>query len=236
MSPTLANFVFAEAINFALLAAALGWSAFSPVRRALDAEASATRRPSPRPRPCASGGRRRPRPRHARSADALEATLEARRRDVLAAADAQAAALVEEARAARAKERRALDEELETARAASARANAETLGRVAAEAVRRLLDALAGPSLDAALVRAACEELRALPAEERRAATVESARALDAESRQRLEEVLGASVAERRVEDLGAGVRVTTSAGQVDATARSIARAAAVAVVGAGHG
>ncbi len=37
MSSALANFLF-EAANFLLLAAALGWLLFKPVRRALDAE------------------------------------------------------------------------------------------------------------------------------------------------------------------------------------------------------
>ena len=37
MSPTLANFIF-ETVNFLLLAAALGWVLYKPVRHALDAE------------------------------------------------------------------------------------------------------------------------------------------------------------------------------------------------------
>jgi F-type H+-transporting ATPase subunit b len=228
VSPTLANFLF-EAANFLLLSAALGWVLFKPVRRALDAE----------------------RERHAKEEDEakrLRAEAEAlaqearavreaaeregarQRSEALAAARAEAARIAEEARASEARERQRIEGELEARRHVEAVALADTMGRVAAESVRRLLLSVGGPSLDAALARAATAALRQLTPAARASATVESARALEADARGFLEEALGCTVRERVVPDLGAGVRVTTPEGQVDASAESLAREAARAV------
>ncbi|HUB08803.1 MAG TPA: hypothetical protein VMB50_17480, partial [Myxococcales bacterium] len=150
MSPTVANFLF-EAANFLLLAAALGWVLFKPVRRALDAE---------RDRHVKEGEESRRLHAEAEAlAEEARATREAadreateRRAEVLAAARKEADRLLEEARQTRATERRALEEELRAAEAAQAAALAETVGRIAAGAVRGLLATLDGPALDAALV------------------------------------------------------------------------------------
>jgi hypothetical protein len=53
---------------------------------------------------------------------------------------------------------------------------------------------------------------------------VESARPLDPEARRLLEQALGIRFEERLVATLGAGVRVTTASGQIDASAARIAR------------
>ena len=86
---------------------------------------------------------------------------------------------------------------------------------------------LPGPSLDLALVRAATRELASLPPAALRSGLVEVARPLEPEARSLLGGALGVSFEARVVEELGAGVRVTTSAGQVDATASALARRAA---------
>jgi F0F1-type ATP synthase membrane subunit b/b' len=228
VSPALANFLF-EAANFLLLVAALGWLLFTPVRRALDAERE-------RHRTIAEEDDRLRREaealaREARTArEAAEHDTAARRVEVLAAAQAEAARLLDDARTTQAAERRVLERELAIARDAEAAALADTVGRIAAGSVVALLDAVRGPSLDAALVRAACTELASLPAAARKSAVVESARPLDDEARRLLHTVVGNDFDERVVDELGAGVRVTTAAGQVDATAISFARRAARAV------
>lgn len=232
MSPALTNFLF-EAANFLLLAAVLGWVLFKPVRRALDSERERhdqeleeSKRLRAEAESLANEARAQ------RDAAAREA--DARRRESLGAARREAAAIVETARQAQLAARRRLERELAVRREAEGARLAESVGRIAAESVRRLLRALEGPLLDAALVRAARAELDAVPQDARRAAVVECARPLDDDSRALLERVLGDGFQERIVRELGAGVRVTTPAGQVDATALSLARRAAVAVKNAG--
>lgn len=232
MSPAVSNFLF-EAANFLLLALGLGWVLFKPVRRALDAERAQ------RQKEIDEGNAQRAEAEtlveQARVARRdVERDLDERREQVIAAAKKEAAALLDEARAARQAEKAALEQELEARRSAEVVEVAETVGRVAADAVRELLAALPGPDLDRALLREACNRLQSLPAEARRSAVVESARALDGESKGALQAVLGASFEERVVASLGAGVRVTTSSGQVDTTALAIARRAARALASLG--
>ncbi|MEZ5966022.1 MAG: hypothetical protein R3F56_19455 [Planctomycetota bacterium] len=224
MSPTLANFLF-ETANFLLLAAALAWLLFAPIRRALDQESASQRQ-------------RREAAEHlkeeadaalkaARAAqDAAAQAAEEQRTNALAAARQEATEVVEAARRAADQQRQTMVEEQRQARRVTADAVAEEVGRIAAASVQRLLAELHGPSLDAALVRTACTRLTALP---RRAAgpiVVESARPLDGDTRQALATALGATFDLRVVAALGAGVRVTTPAGQVDATAAAVARQA----------
>jgi F-type H+-transporting ATPase subunit b len=225
VAPWLATFLF-EAVNFLLLVGALGWLFFKPVRAALDAERDR--------RAKEEGEAAEQRAQAAALAKEARAVLEEgrreterRRAEILAAAEQQAARIREEARQALEEQRRTFARELEASRQAQAGAVAETVGRIAAASVRHLLEALDGPSLDLALVRGACKEVRTLPEAARRAATVESARPLDSESRRLLEEALGAAFAERTVAELGAGIRITTAAGQVDASALALARRAA---------
>jgi F0F1-type ATP synthase membrane subunit b/b' len=233
VAPALADFLF-EAVNFLLLAAALGWLLFKPVRRALDEERERHARQDEasqrlRDEAEAAAGAARG------AVEAADRETAQRRRETLEAAQEQAAALLEDARQAQAVLRQAQEQELRAWREAETAALVELVGRIAAESVARLLAALPGPSLDAALVRAARAELAALPGADRGEALVESARELDDEARALLAGVLG-GFEERTVRELGAGVRVTTAVGQVDATAASIARFAARAVSAAGSG
>jgi F0F1-type ATP synthase membrane subunit b/b' len=228
VSPALANFLF-EAVNLLLLAAALGWILFKPVRRALDEERARHAKEEEEQKRLRSEAEALARDARAVRGAADREAAE-RRSEVLAAAQKDAVRIVEEARKSQAAERRALEQELATSRNAQAAAVADAVGRIAGESVARLLDALEGPSLDVALVRAACAELGALPTAARGSALVESARPLEAEARRLLGGALGDGFKERTVSELLAGVRVTTSAGQVDATALSLARHAAQAV------
>jgi F0F1-type ATP synthase membrane subunit b/b' len=225
MSPALTNFLF-EAVNFLLLAAVLGWLLFKPVRRALDAErARHDREVEESKRLRAEAESLANDARAAKTAAGHEA--DERRRETLEAARQEAAEIVEAARKAQLDERRRFEQELSSRREAEASALADVVGRIAAESVRSLLHTVEGPELDAALVRAARAELDAVPREARKAAVVESARPLDAKSRSLLQAALGDGFRERVVPELGAGVRVTTPAGQIDATATSLARQAA---------
>ncbi|MFO0749623.1 MAG: hypothetical protein U1F43_28730 [Myxococcota bacterium] len=99
---------------------------------------------------------------------------------------------------------------------------------MAAAAVERLLASIGAPALGTMLVAEACAELALLGHVAPGEAVVASAR--PSAARARLEAVLGAPREWRIRPELGAGVRVDTARGQVDATALGLARHAAAAV------
>ena len=235
MAPPVASFLF-EVVNFVVLVAALGWLFFRPVRASLEAErdrrAEAERAVAELRAQAETLGK------EVRAAwEEHERETERRGAEILTAAEREASRVREESREAVEAERRTVERELAAGRRAHASALAGAIGRIAAASVRRLLESLDGPSLDLALVRGACEELRALPRAVREVATVEAARPLGPEGRCALHDVLGPTFTERAVAELGAGVRVTTGAGQVDASALALARRAAqdIAAVAAGE-
>lgn len=228
MSPALANFLF-EAVNFLLLAAALGWILFRPVRAALDREQQRqATHDDEQARLREEAESLRNEARAVRTNAEHEAA--ARRDELLAAASREADRIVAAARRDAANEQRAFEAELANRQAGEAAALTDTLARITADSVRRMLANLAGPDLDAALVRAACAEIEQLPSASRSGALVESARRLDPGSHELLEHALASPFEQRVVGELGAGVRITTSAGQIDATATAIARQAAAGI------
>ncbi|HEX2857419.1 MAG TPA: hypothetical protein VHO26_08080 [Propionibacteriaceae bacterium] len=227
MSSPLADFLF-EAVNFLILAAVLGWLFFKPVRSALARERDERGRVEAETAQLhADAEELAERTRQAWSG--VDADIAAHREELLAAARAEVAQLKDQARAAQAEERRAVDDQLRASREAEAERVAGVVGDIAAASVSRLLTSVDGPSLDAALVRLACEELSSGPPPGA-GVQVESARPLDPADRDALARVLGPGFFERVVPDLGAGVRVLTASGQVDATASGLARHAARAL------
>jgi F0F1-type ATP synthase membrane subunit b/b' len=234
VSPALTNFLF-EAVNFLILAAVLGRVLFSPVRKAIAAERerqeALTKEVEQLRQEAATADEKMRLSRQRAEEEGEEA-----KKQIIEGARKEAAELLRNARATRHSEREALEKELEASRQAQAEALAGLVGRIAADAVRDLLSSLSGPSLDTALIRAACTRLDGLPAEARKKALVECARPLDAEQRALLAGVLGERMEERVVPELGAGVRVTTAGGQVDASAASVARRTGRAVREADRG
>ncbi len=234
MAPPVASFLF-EVVNFVALVAALGWLFFRPVRAALESERG--RRAEEERAVAALRAQAETLATEVRAArEEREGETERRCAEILAAAEREAARIREEVRQAVEAERRTAERELAAGRRAQASALADAMGRIAGASVRSLLESLDGPSLDLALVRGACEELRALPPAVREAATVETARPLGPEARGALRDVLGTTFTERAVAELGAGVRVTTGAGQVDASALALARRAARDIVAVAAG
>lgn len=228
MSQSLANFVF-EALNFLLLAAGLGYVLWKPARRALEAERQryeAQQAHSEQLRQQAEGLLS-----EAKTAQLAAASGARDERDkLLAAAQQQADALISQARQTQESLRDAFAQEQEHARSAQVAALVDPIARLAADSLRSLLAELDGPELDTALIRGACQRLRELPQASRQQAQVESARPLSEAGRSLLEQALGAPLRARAVPELGAGVRVTTPDGQVDATALALARQAAQGV------
>lgn len=224
MSASVADFVF-ELVNVLVLAGALGWLLWKPVRRALDTE-----RQRHASGEVEAATRRAEAERLVSEATTMRAEAEragARgREEIIAGARAEVARIVEEARAHAVEQRSAVQHELEAARRASAEQLAGAVGEIAARSVRELLEKVSGPSLDDALIRAAGDRLRAMPSNGK-AITIDAARPLLDEQRRSLAAAAGRDIHERVVTELGAGVRITTAVGQIDATAAGMARDAA---------
>ena len=225
MSSTVADFLF-EAVNFLILAVVIGYLFFRPVRAALGRERD------DRARVEADTARLHEEAdelaRKARDAwGGVDADIADHRERLLTAARAETTRAQEQAREAQAAERRAFEAQLRAAREAQAVELASVIGQVAAGSVVRLLTTIDGPDLDAALVRTACAELGPASARHARPADVESAHPLTTGDLAELSRVLGGDFTRRVVPELGAGVRITTATGQVDATAAGFARRAA---------
>lgn len=224
VSPSATTFLF-EAANFVVLAAVLGWLFFRPVQAVIErrrATLAAERQEADR---ILAGAKRTLAEAETRRAE-IEASLEPMRLEARREAERQAAAIVDEARKQVTEERNRLADEL----AALRREHAGTLAHDAAAAARtlvaRLLTEIGSPDLDAALARAACTRLAGLPEGHRNGLVeVETARPIDAEALAQLSAAAGpeATVKVRVVPELGAGVRVITRAGLVDATAAGLA-------------
>ncbi|MEX2187016.1 MAG: F0F1 ATP synthase subunit delta [Pirellulales bacterium] len=219
MSPTLTTFLF-EAANFLVLAAALGWLFFKPVRQALHDRSAKLAAEAQEAAGTLTKAEATQREIDATRAHLQEELNELRSRE-LEAARGQAAQLVADAR-------RAAERELESARHQAAQMSEmqrDTLSNVAAaaaaETVGKLLQQLAGRDLQSALIESACEQLRALPPDAIAPVKVESAQPLTADQRSAVENALGHAAAGadfRTVDDLMGGVRISTGKGLIDAS------------------
>lgn len=227
MPATAATFLF-ELINFLLLAALLGWLLFKPVRAALEARQAAQKKTADE---LAAAGAKleAERAELEKRRTAFDEELGRLRTERLTAAEQEATAVLARAREAAERERdrqtRLLGhlEEAEVERLAAASVQA------ARAAVERFLTTLGAPELDTGLVQAACRQVAALDGGSLGAVLIESARPLGDDERAALTNALhdrATTIEERVVADLGAGVRVTTARGLIDASAAGVAAAA----------
>jgi len=228
VSSTAATFLF-ETANFLLLAAALGWLFFRPLRATIErrrGEIEEERRAAAEAREQAERALEEARKQQA----ALEGSRDALRAQARREAEGEREQLLEAARAQAQRER----ESLEAEHVASRRGQAQTLARDAAfaarEIVARLLDGIGGPELEPLLVRAACRALAELRAAGPLAPViVESARALEADALAALAQAAGVGegeVARRVAPELLGGLRVVTARGVVDLSASGFAASA----------
>ena len=224
MAPGIATFLF-EAANFLVLAVVLGWIFFRPVQAAIE-----RRRSELEQERCCADALRAEAQRVLEEAEAhrrqIQASLDPLRAEARQEAERSAAQIVADARARADEQCARLVDELEALRRESARAIAGDAAAAAGTLVERLLAEIDGPDLDAALIRAACVRLAALPADGRAGRVqIETARPLAADLRAAIVAALGpaAVLHERVVPDLGAGARIVTAAGLVDASASGIA-------------
>jgi F-type H+-transporting ATPase subunit b len=224
MSPMWTTFLF-EAVNFLIFAAVMGWLLFRPIRQALAsrravlaqemAAATATRAEVER---LQEDLRQR--------AATLEAELERMRHAALAAVQQEVERLRAEARAVMARERAAARSHLAHLEEAQLEHLAAAVATATGVAVQRLLEQIGGPDLDRGLAQAACRALQALDGNAFGAVTVESAHPLDQDTQAALIAILGdaaRTAAFRVTPTLGAGLRISTSHGLVDASTTGLA-------------
>ncbi|NJN46050.1 MAG: F0F1 ATP synthase subunit delta [Candidatus Competibacteraceae bacterium] len=111
---------------------------------------------------------------------------------------------------------------------------AEVSAAAAAETVGHLLSQIGGPDLHSALIRAACQQLGSLPQGALPPVTVESAEPLSPEHLGVLRNTLGTATDAanfKTVKGLGAGIRISTGKGLIDASVRGLTQFARQALV-----
>jgi F-type H+-transporting ATPase subunit b len=224
VSPLWTTFLF-EAVNFVMLAAGLGWLLFRPIRHVLENRRAALAQEMGEVAAKRAEVERLQEAMQQRSA-ALDAELEHLRQSALTAAQQEAERIRAEAHADAEREREAVRHRLAHLEEAQLEQLAAAVATVAGAAVQRLLHQLDGPDLERGLAQAACHTLQALAGETLGAVTVESAHPLDQETRTALTTVLGDAARTtvfRVIPTLGAGIRVSTSHGLVDASATGLA-------------
>jgi len=224
MSSTLSTFLF-ELTNFLLLAGLLGWLLFKPVRTALQQRQAAEKTQiATLAEQTAEADRLRAD--LAQRQRAFEQEMEGLRAEHMAAVDQEAAAIRAGARDAANRERESMTRMLGHLEHAQAQRLAAAVAATTRDSVERLLMSLGAPGLEAALIDSACRQVRALGGGSLGTVLIESAQPLNADAEAGLRTALDhrATGAEFRiVPGLGAGVRLTTARGLVDASAAGIA-------------
>jgi F0F1-type ATP synthase membrane subunit b/b' len=219
VSPRLVTFLY-EAVNFIVVAMLLGWLFFKPARQALEEY-------------------RRRQEEALQNAEKIRADAERLHAEI----DAQRASLNEELNRLRSEElaatRRRAQQILAEADTLAARKQTDAIRRVrhldetqtselgqaaaaaAANIVGRLLQQINGSDLESGLVRSACEQLKQIPKQSLGSVRVEAARSLSPQDRAILDASLDGNVPEAAFyvnEALGAGIRIWTAQGLIDAS------------------
>jgi F-type H+-transporting ATPase subunit b len=232
VSSSLTTFLF-ELINFLVLALVLGRVFFKPVRQALqDRRAKVATQLAEAAQKLAEAERTRTeivdRQRQ------LNQELEQRRGQLEQAAQQQAADILARARAKAQQERDALGAEFEASRRTQARQLARSAALAAGRIVEKLLSEIEGPSLQESLERAACRQLVAINGQLVSPLQVESQETLRDETRtliQRSVQQSAFKIEFRVLPELGAGLRIITNQGMIDATVTGLATYAEQALV-----
>lgn len=232
MSPTLTTFLF-ESANFLVLAFVLGWLFFKPVRQALVDRRAAFEAESEEAANKLTVANRRQQEIEAAHAN-LQSELDELRSQELEAAKQQAEQILSAARTAAERER-------EMSRRQAARMSdtqrdrlAEVVASATAETVGRFIDQIGGPELQSALIASACEQLGTLPLDGIAPVTIESGQPLATEQKVRINNALGpaASGADfRTTNGLGAGIRIATRKGLIDASVSGLTQFARQSLV-----
>ena len=225
MSPTLTTFLF-EAANFLVLAGALAWLFFRPVREALERRREEQQKQADDAAAKLVEADRMQLEIEQKLLD-LDQELEEQRNHSRMVAEQQATQLLHKARVS-------VRQELEAAKhqlAQLERSQREHLARVIAEtagaSIDRLLRQLDQPEFDHVLTAAACREISSFDANSLASVRIESAHPLDGADRDALLATLGSAAdsAEFHLnEDLGMGLRVSTNQGLIDISAAGLSK------------
>ena len=225
MSPTITTFVF-EVVNFLVLVGALGWLFFRPVRRAIEDRRSELRQQRDEAQKQLDEAQRM-RERASERLDALEKEITEKREAAEQAAATRADEILRQAR-------EQAGEELDAAKARLAHLEdgqrehlAQTVAKVAGEAVERLLQQMQQQSMDHLMLQGVCQQLQTLRGRPLGHVRIESARPLGDQDRSALMHAINddaEAVEFHVIDELGCGLRVTTSCGLIDASSKGLAR------------
>jgi len=224
VSPTAATFLF-ELLNFLLLAGALGWLLFKPVRERIQARQAADRQHADEIAARTAEAARLQAEWQQRT-EAFEREMTETRAARLSAAEHDAKAVVAQAREAAERERQRAAGSLAQIEDAQVQKLADAVAGATRESVARLLAAIDAPALESALVRNACARLHSLDGDSLGDVLVESSQPLADGDRAELAAALNARASTstfRVTPSLGAGLRVTTARGLIDASSAGLA-------------
>ena len=215
-------------INVLLLVGVLGWLFFKPVRAALQArqDAEQQRRDELAARATEIETERAALDQRLR---ALETEMDQIRQRHMAAATQEAAAIRRQAHEAVEREREAATRALAQLERAQVERLSAAIATTTRESVVRLLAMLDAPDLELSLVNAACRRFATLDDAASGAVLVESASPLSDRARAALIAALSGkphTTQFRVAPELGAGLRIVTSSGLIDASALGMAREA----------
>jgi F-type H+-transporting ATPase subunit b len=223
VSPTLTTFLL-EAANFLVLAAVLAWLFFRPVSAALEnRRAEQQRQADEAAQKLAAAEQMRAEIEH-KYTD-LEQDLEQRRSQSQAAAERQAAQILQQAREAAQRESDTAKTRLSYLERSQRQRLARVIAETAAVSIERWLNQIDQPPLRHFLTTAACREIESFDGNSLAPVRVESAHPLDQTDRAALLAALGAageSAEFHVIEDLGMGLRVSTNRGLVDASSAGL--------------
>jgi F0F1-type ATP synthase membrane subunit b/b' len=233
VSPRWVTFLF-ETANFLLLAALLGWAFFRPVRGALERRRAALEAEE---REAAEGRAQAERALAEAAArqSELERSYASLRERVREETERERLRVLGAAREQAQRERETLETELAALRRGQAKRIATDAAAAARGVVVRLLERIDGPDLQQALAAAASREFAKLAAAGPvDPVIVEFADALEpavVDALANAAGIPGSEVSARRVPELGAGIRILTARGLIDASAAGLAAHAERALV-----
>jgi F0F1-type ATP synthase membrane subunit b/b' len=219
----LTTFLF-ELVNFLILAGALGWFLFTPIRTALEARKAAEEKRMQETEARLAAAERA-KAEIANERRKLEEERDRMLKDAENAAAKRAERLLNDARDKADRERGEADRELAAISEAQLEKLASASAGAAAIVMEKLLALVDAPDLQRQFVNAACRELRSIADRLSGSVIVESAKDVDADAAASLNAALGNKVsAEYRVHpELGAGIRIETNIGVIDFTASGLA-------------
>lgn len=225
MHDSIWTFAF-EVANFVALAGLLGWFFFKPVREAIEAQQSETRRLEEQAKEKLA---------HAEQVDrdlnqqrqAVAQELEVMRNSARDSADQERDEILTKARAEADRERERIKRQAIQIQQTQARHLAHVIAQKTSSVISKLLLEIDGPELEPALIQAAIGQLGLLSSDSLAPVSVESARALDEVTKARIREALHLPqhmVTFHVFPDLVGGLRITTAQGLVDASVAGLAR------------